>query len=78
MSPGRARLRLRLVVLGPPGVGKSTYAACLGRQWDIPHVGAGDLVRAGVAARTASRQIVGSSSRRGSLVPDAHMIQRMR
>jgi adenylate kinase len=41
---------LRLVLLGPPGAGKGTEAARLAREFDVPHVATGDMLRAEVAA----------------------------
>ena len=35
----------RWVFLGPPGVGKGTYASRIAKALDVPHIAAGDLVR---------------------------------
>jgi adenylate kinase len=37
---------LKWVFLGPPGVGKGTYATRIAAQLGVPHIAAGDLVRA--------------------------------
>jgi cytidylate kinase len=37
---------MRLVFLGPPGVGKGTYASLLCKQWGLQHISTGDALRA--------------------------------
>ena len=61
----------RLVFLGPPGVGKGTYAKRVARALGVDHVAAGDLVRAEVARGSALGRDVAAAVRRGALVPDA-------
>lgn len=36
----------RIVIFGPPGVGKGTQASALNRVYGLAHIGAGDLLRA--------------------------------
>ncbi|HXW66721.1 MAG TPA: adenylate kinase [Thermoplasmata archaeon] len=61
----------QVVFLGPPGAGKGTQAAILGRELGLPHLSTGDMLRAAVAAQTP----VGRDAQRhmdaGALVPDA-------
>lgn len=40
------------VFLGPPGVGKGTYASRMASKLGVPHIAAGDLVRAQIRDRT--------------------------
>jgi adenylate kinase len=42
----------RWVFLGPPGVGKGTYASRVAAALGVPHIAAGDLVRAEIKSRT--------------------------
>ena len=37
---------MRIIIMGPPGVGKGTEAARLEAQFNIPHVSTGDIFRA--------------------------------
>lgn len=60
----------RVVFLGPPGAGKGTQAARLGRELGIPHLSTGDLLRAAVAARTPLGVEADRYMRAGELVPD--------
>ncbi|MFI1165482.1 adenylate kinase [Streptomyces sp. NPDC020801] len=61
---------MRLVLIGPPGAGKGTQAALLGRRLGIPHISTGDLFRENVTRGTP----LGQEARRyldaGELVPD--------
>lgn len=60
----------RLVLLGPPGVGKGTQAARLSRTLGIPHLSTGDLLRSAVAARTPLGLEAEGHMNAGRLVPD--------
>jgi adenylate kinase len=61
---------VRVIFLGPPGAGKGTQAQELAREWGVPHIATGDMLREAVAAKTA----LGLEARRhmdsGGLVPD--------
>ena len=43
---------MRLVILGPPGAGKSTRARRVAEKYGIAHLSVGDLLRAAVASDT--------------------------
>jgi len=43
---------LRLIFLGPPGVGKGTQASNISLRKNIDHISSGDLLRAAVDAGT--------------------------
>lgn len=63
-------MSLRVIFLGPPGAGKGTQAQDLAREWGVPHIATGDMLREAVAASSA----LGLEARRhmdsGGLVPD--------
>ncbi len=61
---------MRLVLLGPPGVGKGTQAGCIAEAYSIPHVSTGDTLRAGVAMGTEAGKEAKSYMDAGELVPD--------
>jgi adenylate kinase len=61
---------VRVIFLGPPGAGKGTQAQDLAREWGVPHIATGDMLREAVAAKTT----LGLEAKRhmdsGGLVPD--------
>jgi adenylate kinase len=52
---------IRWVFLGPPGVGKGTYASRIAQALGVPHIAAGDLVRAEIKSGSALGQQVSSA-----------------
>ena len=64
-----------LVLLGPPGSGKGTYASILTGRLGIPHVSTGDLVREEVKAGTEVGKMIEEYNRRGELVPDGTILE---
>ena len=61
---------LRLVFLGPPGVGKGTQAQALAAARAIPHISTGDILRAEVGAGSELGNQAQAFMNRGELVPD--------
>ncbi len=61
---------MRLIFLGPPGAGKGTQARELARQWGVPQIATGDMLREAIAARTALGMEAKRYYDRGELVPD--------
>lgn len=65
---------MRIVLLGPPGAGKGTQAKLMHERLGIPHIAAGDLLRAEVAERSELGRQAQAYMERGELVPDALVI----
>ncbi|MEM3072792.1 MAG: adenylate kinase [Candidatus Bathyarchaeia archaeon] len=61
---------MRIVLLGPPGSGKGTYATRLSKLFNVPHLSTGDLVREEVNLKTELGQKIRVYLERGELVPD--------
>jgi len=61
---------VRLVFLGPPGAGKGTQARQLSREWQVPQVATGDMLREAVAAGTPLGLRAKRIMDEGALVPD--------
>ena len=61
---------MRLVLLGPPGVGKGTQARMLEAELGVPQVASGDLLRAAVRDKSALGLEAKGFMDKGALVPD--------
>jgi len=61
---------LNLILLGPPGAGKGTQAQRLIKDWDLPHISTGDLLRDHRERATELGQQAGKYMSEGKLVPD--------
>jgi adenylate kinase len=61
---------MRLVLLGAPGSGKGTQAKLLKKEFNIPHISTGDLLRAAVAAETKLGLAAKIVMDKGELVSD--------
>ena len=64
---------MRVVLVGPPGVGKGTQAARLKTLLGVPHVSTGDILRAAMAEGSALGKKVREFVESGRLVPDELM-----
>ncbi len=62
---------MRLILLGPPGVGKGTQAKILVEQLSIPQLSTGDILRSAIAAKTPMGLAAKEVMDRGDLVSDA-------
>jgi adenylate kinase len=61
---------LVLLLIGPPGSGKGTQAAQITKEFGIPHISTGELLRAEVAQGTELGRKVRSVMEAGQLVDD--------
>jgi adenylate kinase len=64
----------RLVFLGPPGAGKGTQARELAREWGVPQISTGDMLREAAGGGTALGQEAKRYMDNGVLVPDEVVI----
>ncbi|EKV01501.1 adenylate kinase family protein [Leptolyngbya sp. PCC 7375] len=69
---------IRVIFLGPPGAGKGTQAAVLSKDFDVPHISTGDILRAAVAAKSELGQKAESYMNAGELVPDELILDLIR
>ncbi len=61
---------MRIILFGPPGSGKGTQAERLRRDWDLPRVSTGDMLRDAVRRDTSTGRKAKGYMERGELVPD--------
>lgn len=62
---------MRLIFLGPPGVGKGTQAQMLAKKYSIPHISTGDMFRAAIKEQTPLGKQADAILKAGKLVDDA-------
>ncbi len=65
---------MRVAFLGPPGAGKGTQARELAREWGVPQIATGDMLREAVAAKTPLGLEAKRYMDQGALVPDEVVI----
>ncbi|NLC95211.1 MAG: nucleoside monophosphate kinase, partial [Bacilli bacterium] len=61
---------MRLLIMGPPGVGKGTLAEIIVREYQIPHISTGDMFRAAIKEGTPLGKQAKEFIDKGLLVPD--------
>lgn len=66
---------LRIILIGPPGAGKGTYARYFSKKYCIPHISTGDIFREEVAKGTELGKKIKDILDRGELVPDEIVIE---
>ncbi len=65
---------MRLILFGPPGVGKGTQAKLLAEEFNVKHISTGDMLREAVAKDTDLGRKAKAIMDAGQLVPDDVMI----
>ncbi len=66
---------MNIVILGPPGVGKGTYAGFLSKKYNIPKISVGDLFRRAIKDETKLGKRIKDYVSSGDLVPDEIVIE---
>lgn len=69
---------MRFILLGPPGIGKGTQAKLLVRQFGIPQISTGDMLRAALKEGTPVGLRAKEYMESGRLVPDDVIIDLIR
>ena len=62
---------MRIIFLGPPGVGKGTQAQLLCKKYNIPQISTGDMFRAAIKEQTPLGKKADALMKEGNLVSDA-------
>ncbi|HID80579.1 MAG TPA: adenylate kinase [Ignisphaera sp.] len=66
---------MKLVFIGPPGIGKGTYAKAISQKYGIPHISTGDIFREEIAKGSELGRRVKEYVDKGLLVPDEIVIE---
>lgn len=66
---------MNTIVIGPPGVGKGTYAEILSKKYGIPKISSGDLFHKAIRDETPLGKEIKDYVSQGELVPDEIVIE---
>ncbi|UCH37813.1 MAG: nucleoside monophosphate kinase, partial [Candidatus Bathyarchaeota archaeon] len=69
---------MRIIMFGPPGVGKGTYSSRVAEQLNIVKISSGDIFRDHIAQKTDLGKRSRDYIKKGELVPDEIVIEMMR
>ena len=61
---------MKIILLGPPGAGKGTQAEIICKNFSIPHISTGDMLREAIANETATGKLAKEIMGAGNLVSD--------
>jgi adenylate kinase len=70
-------MKRRVILLGPPGSGKGTFAAQLQKEFGYSHISSGHWLRREVETGAATGRMVQMFLDKGELVPDEMMLEFM-
>jgi len=71
----RASLKTNLIIFGPPGAGKGTYASRLASELKIANIATGDIFRQEIKERTTLGKRIAQFVEKGLLVPDDIVVE---
>ncbi|MGB7054414.1 MAG: nucleoside monophosphate kinase, partial [bacterium] len=66
---------MRILIFGPPGVGKGTQAQLLAEKYNLLRISTGDLLREEVSLSSPTGRKVEQFLKKGHLVPDDIMFE---
>jgi len=66
---------MRIILFGPPGVGKGTQAQALAQKFNLVRLSTGDLLREEISLSSPTGRKVEQYLRKGHLVPDDVMLE---
>ena len=66
---------MKLLIFGPPGSGKGTYANLMRKKLNVIPLSTGDIFREAVKNKTELGEKVAEFLRKGELVPDDLVIE---
>lgn len=69
------RARFRVILLGPPGSGKGTQGEVLSKEFGVPQISTGDMLRSAIAAGSELGKKVQDIMSAGALVDDETMLE---
>ncbi len=69
---------MRMIFLGPPGVGKGTHAGKAGEHYRIPKISTGDMLREEIKKGSALGKKAEEYMQAGKLVPDKLVVEILR
>ena len=61
---------MNILIMGPAGAGKGTMSDLILKEYDIPHISTGDMLRDNVRNNTELGNLAKSYMDAGNLVPD--------
>ena len=71
VKPNAPRRPPRILIVGPPGSGRSTLARLIAHRYGLIYVGMGNLLHQEIARKTEVGRIATQQMKAGELVPDA-------